>query len=96
MKLKCIGGLANGKIIEIDNCYGEHDLIRVQATIEFSIIDFEESLQAFRENRTPESMATRYHIYKIAVLHFSKHERIKFLIPETMKVQDVLCFVLGA
>ena len=32
-KLKCIGGLANGKIQEIDSCYREHDQVRVMATI---------------------------------------------------------------
>ncbi len=75
MKLKCIGGLANGQITEVENYHTEHDIVRVPAKVQFNIPSFEEDLKAFRENRTPDYMATPYHYYKIATLHFpSKNE----------------------
>lgn len=96
MKLKCIGGLANGRIEEIESHYGEHDIVRIRAIVQFSIPSFEEDLKAFRENRTPDYMNIPYHYYKISTLHFPDKTKLNFLIPEKMTAQDALCFVLGA
>jgi hypothetical protein len=95
-KLKCIGGLMNGKIQEIDDYYREHDQIPVIGTVEFNLPNFEEDLQAFRENRTPESMAIPYHYYKVAEFHFIDKTKLRFLIPIDKTVKNALCFVLGA
>lgn len=96
MKLKCIGGLANGQIIEVESFYEEHDIVRVMAQVTFSIPSFEEDLVAFRENRVPNYMVTPYHYYKIATLHFPDKTKLNFLIPQNMNAKDALCFVLGA
>ena len=96
MKLKCIGGLANGQIVEVANYYREHDIIRVPAKVVFSIPSFEEDLKAFRENRTPEYLSVPYYFYKISTLHFPDKTKLNFLIPDRMIAQDALCFVLGA
>ncbi len=80
-KLKCIGGPKSGTYLEIDNSYQEHDVVRLPSTVEFSIPDFEEDLRAFRENRIPDYIAPPYHMYKIAVIRFSKTDRVEFLIP---------------
>lgn len=96
MKLKCIGGLANGQIEEIENHYGEHDIVRVRALVTFTIPSFEEDVKAFRENKTPDYMAVPYHFYKIATLHFPDKTKLNFLIPDKMNAKDALCFVLGA
>lgn len=95
-KLKCIGGLANGKIQEIDDHYREHDQIRVIATIEFNLPTFEEDLKAYREGKIPESMIIPYHFYKVAELHFSDKTKLRFLIPVDETIKNALCFVLGA
>jgi len=96
MKMKCIGGLANGQIVEVASYHTEHDVVRVRAKVVFTIPSFEEDLKAFRENRTPDYMNTPYHFYKIATLHFSNKMKLNFLIPEKMNAEDALCFVLGA
>lgn len=96
MKLKCIGGLANGQIIDVESHYGEHDLVRVMAIVQFSIPSFEEDLKAFKESRVPDYMINHYHHYKIATLHFPDKTKLNFLIPENMTAKDALCFVLGA
>lgn len=96
MKLKCIGGLANGQIVEVESYYREHDLVNVPAKITFEIDNFEEDLLAFRENRVPESMSNPYYFYKVAVFHFEHKEQLKFLIPVDMSIKNALCFVLGA
>jgi hypothetical protein len=95
-KLKCIGGLANGKIIEVANYYREHDQIRVMATIEFNLPTFEEDLNAYREGRTPDYMVIPYHFYKVAELQFLDKTKLRFLIPVDETVKNALCFVLGA
>lgn len=95
MKLKCIGGLANGQIEEVESYYREHDIVRVRAIVTFTIPSFEEDLKAFRENKTPDYMITPYHFYKIATLHFPDKTKLNFLIPDKMNAKDALCFVLG-
>lgn len=96
MKLKCIGGLANGQIIDVESYLKEHDLVKVQALVTFSISSFEKDLKAFIENRVPESMINHYHIYKIVTLHFPDKTKLNFLIPSDMDTKNTLCFVLGA
>lgn len=96
MKMKCIGGLANGRVIEVESYYGEHDIVRVNSTIDFKIDNFEESLLAFREGRTPESMVVPYLYYKIATIYTSKHHKLNFLIPEKWSTEEALQYQLGA
>jgi hypothetical protein len=96
MKLKCIGGLANGQIHEVESYYGEHDIVRVPAKVEFNLPSFEEDLKAFRENRVPDYMVNPFHLYKIATLYFPDKTKLNFLIPERMDYKDALCFLLGA
>jgi hypothetical protein len=96
MKLKCIGGLANGRIEEVDNYLTEHDIVRIRAIVQFSIPSFEEDVAAFREGRPPDYLTIPYHFYKIATLHFPDKTKLNFLIPERMTAKDALCFVLGA
>ena len=95
-KLKCIGGLANGKIQEIDNYYREHDQVPVMATIEFNLPTFEEDLNAYREGKIPDYMVVPYHFYKVAELHFPDKTKLRFLIPADETAKNALCFVLGA
>lgn len=95
-KLKCIGGLANGKIIEVENHYREHDQVQVSATVEFNLPTFEEDLEAFRSGKTPDYITIPYHYYKVAELHFPDKTKLKFLIPVDETVKNALCFVLGA
>lgn len=95
-KLKCIGGLANGKIQEIESRYREHDQVQIIATVEFNLPSFEEDLEAFRQDKTPDYVTTPYHYYKIAELHFPDKTKLRFLIPIDETVKNALCFVLGA
>lgn len=95
-KLKCIGGLANGKVQKIDDCYREHDTVRIMATIEFNLPTFEEDLNAYRKGKIPEYMVIPYHFYKVAELHFIDKTKLRFLIPVDETVKNALCFVLGA
>jgi len=95
-KLKCIGGLANGKIQEIESHYREHDQVQVIATVEFDLPNFEEDLKAYREGKTPDRMTIFYHLYKVAELHFPDKTKLRFLIPVDETVKNALCFVLGA
>jgi hypothetical protein len=96
MKLKCIGGNSNGKIVDVADYYREHDQIQVYCTVEFKIIEFEEELKAYREGKLPEAMINPVDFYKIAYFYFSKHSVVKFLIPMHWKVEDAIRHMLGA
>jgi hypothetical protein len=95
MKLKCIGGPENGQVVDVASHYQENDQIQVHAKIEFDIIDFQESLQAFREGKTPNSMSVPYHYYKILVIRFSKTSRLECLVPMNWTHEDAIRFKLG-
>lgn len=95
MKLKCVGGNCDGDTVDVDRYLGLGDIVRAPAKIEFKILDFEEELLAFREGRTPEGFATPYHMYKIEVIHCSKDNEIKFLIPMHWKIEDAIRHLLS-
>lgn len=90
MKMKCIGGLANGEIIEVESYLREDDLVRVRAKVEFYVIDF------LNANKMPDVAEEPFYYYKVATLHFLNKTKLNFLIPEKMNAEDTLCFVLGA
>lgn len=96
MKLKCIGGMANGKIIDVESHYRENDIVRVDATVEFKIIDFDIAINAFREGRMPESITVPFYSYKISSIHFNKERKVLFLIPAKWSNEEAVCYVLGA
>lgn len=96
MKLKCIGGNSNGKIVEVADYYREHDQVPVYCTVEFKIVDFEEELNTFRQGKTPDNMTNPIDFYKIAYFYFSKHSIVKFLIPMHWKNEDAVRYALGA
>lgn len=90
MKLKCIGGECDGKIIEVADYFVRHDSVRVSGSIEFKLDTFEEDLKAFREGRVSKHSIMEYYIYRIEEFHFSEGKPIKFLIPEKWSVRDAV------
>lgn len=95
MNLKCIGGAKNGFIHKADNYYQEHDIVPIYGTVEFKLIDFENEVKAFRENRVPDNMINYIHRYKVAAIILKGNQQLKFLIPENWRIEDALNFILG-
>lgn len=97
MNLKCIGGLCDGQFAHVDDYYGYGDQVGVPMKVEFNLPTFEEDLQAFRENRTPEYMINPFEYYKIEEFYFGdnkRHDKIKFLIPLHWKIKDAMLHLL--
>jgi len=69
--LKCVGGICDGVIWQVEDYNKIHDYIKVRdpEPLKFEVSNFEEDLKAYREGRTPESMTTKYHLYKICAIH---------------------------
>lgn len=98
MKLKCIGGLFNNQYHQVQDNLKIGDAIRKIEEPKFEITSFEESLQAFRENRTPSSIVLKYHYYiidhiKIADTSYGIVE-IKFLRYEDKTFLEIFEFLL--
>lgn len=99
MKLKCIGGLADGKMVDVPDDFKDYDYVRVPLTIEFTLSNFEEELVAFLKNETPKSVSMRYAIYKIHSLHNINNNHkstIKFLVPEKWDYWESLLYLFTA
>jgi hypothetical protein len=72
LKLKCIGGECDGQIQYVDDRQVFGDQVQVSKPIKFPINldnDFQESLSAFRQGRTPDSMVIKYHMYRICAIY---------------------------
>lgn len=98
MKIKCIGGLANGEIIDVSYKIREGDQIRVPAKIIFEISNFEEELIAFRENKTPRSVVVPYYYYQVACIHWKdeyNESEIYFLHPIKWNKFEALAYIIG-
>jgi hypothetical protein len=95
MKLKCVGGNCDGDTVDVDSYLGLGDMVRARARIEFKVVDFEESLQAFRDGKTPESLSVPYHYYKIEEFNFYEGGKIKFLIPMHWEIEDAIRHLLS-
>lgn len=100
MDLKCIGGLANGQVVNVPSAeLREHDEVRVPAKITFDLSTFEEDLVAFKENRPPESVLDPYHYYLIGCLSWIDARKVKrklfYLYPSTWDKFEALAFIIG-
>lgn len=100
MKIKCIGGLADGYLAHVHEGYVMGDLVRVPAKITFELESFEESVAAFREGRAPESMIAHYFIYKICALKYYDNNgprlNIPYLIPQNWHEMEALQHLFAA
>jgi len=81
MKLKCIGGKCDGKWIEVNDQYRQHDLVTVPEDLKpLEARDFERS--SYEDLMSP--IALNYQLYKIELLKYNDNIEIKtfmFLIP---------------
>ena len=95
--MKCIGGKYDGTQIEVAEHYKVGDLIKVPEKHEFKIssTDFEDSLEDFRNNRTPRDLTLNYYLYRIAVFHFNKDEYYKFLVPNEWTDKQAILYQFG-
>ncbi len=89
MRMKCIGGLSNGRIMDLEShLCEENNIVRVVALIDIPVIDFD-------PNKIPEIVSTPYHYYKVCTVHSGKYTIIKFLIPSNWEPEQALAFALG-
>ncbi|MDE2031364.1 MAG: hypothetical protein KGI58_03865 [Patescibacteria group bacterium] len=86
MKLKCIGGECDGKIMNVDYWYRTGDHVRVQKVPDYVITDYVEDLK---------SMTVEFYLYKIACLHFSKDDKMQFLIPHDWSDKQAILYQFG-
>jgi len=79
--MKCIGGLADGKVQDVYDDVRDHDIVRVNADVTFKVENFEKQLEDFRLNK---SSTVSFYAYKVHSLHMviqgEKHS-IRYLIP---------------
>ena len=98
MKMKCIGGLSNGQIIDVDHGqYREHDQIRVPVNVTYEVLTFQQDLQKLMDDT---ALLNPYDYYKVCCFSWqdkSKAERkLFFLCPIGWTQFEALASVIGA
>lgn len=94
MKLKCIGGYADGKEIEVANSYRDNELVKVPAKLEYDVTKFNINI-AIKDS----IIVSPYHFYKIQSLHNINNGHkttIKYLIPEKWDYWEALIYLFNS
>lgn len=96
MRLKCIGGMADGTIIEVHPSYRDDgELVKVPAKVEFEITAF--SMEDVIKNSI---RSVPYHFYKIHSLHncdkYGNKSTIKYLVPEKWDYWEALIYLFNS
>lgn len=99
MKLKCIGGIADNQLIEVDDYHKIGDLVRVPAKITFAISSFEQDVEDFRYGRVPQSMSVPYYSYRICFIagtfRDGRKQELKYLCPENWHEWEAILHQFG-
>lgn len=99
MKLKCIGGIADGQLVDVDEYLKTGDLIRVSAKVTFTISNFEQDLEDFRYGKSPESMTVPYYMYRICYIAGSfrdgRKQKLEYLCPENWHEWEAILHQFG-
>lgn len=90
MLLKCIGGECDGEHKNVDDYYKVGDQIRVMGKMKYDLPDFSQEVKDWREGKVPDYMTIKYYLYKIECIHFSKDDRVLFLIPTDWTTKQAL------
>lgn len=92
-RLKCIGGEAHGKFMEVPDNIKIGDHVRIEQDIKFKSDTFEEGLKAFRGNKSLDYVTIKYLIYRITTIAYNDM-KIRFLVPENWTDAAALKFAL--
>lgn len=89
MKLKCVGGVHDGEYVYLDNYYRTGDVVKVP-----------EKLQSikqtnFNPHEIPMEIVSKYELYKVDQIHFSKDDYVMFLIPYNWTSKEAFLFQLN-
>lgn len=87
MKLKCIGGYADGKYCDVEENARIGFAIRYPETPKFKVLDYIPSLEESRH-----MSIYQYHIYIVSSFNFSKDDIYKFLIPQGWSNKEAILF----
>lgn len=98
MKMKCIGGLANGQIVDVNYRYRrEGDQIRVPVYRAYEITTFQQDLQSILDDT---GALTPYDYYQICAIHWEDESKFKrslfYLCPIKWDKFEALAYVIGA
>lgn len=98
MKMKCIGGLANGQIVEVEHgSYREGDQVRVPVKITREVVSFHVDLESIMNEV---STTIPYDYYKVCAIHWRDNTNYKrsifYLCPIKWDKFEALAYVIGA
>ena len=97
MKMKCIGGLANGEIVEVEHGSSRvHDIIQVRAKVTFELESFHESIKKLMDTT---ALFVPYYHYRICVIQKENkgyRQKLFYLCPEKWDDFEALSYLIGA
>lgn len=98
MKMKCIGGLSNGQIVDVEHgYYREGDQVRVPVIRSYELTTFQEDLKSILDDT---SFVQLYDFYKVCVIHWSDESKFKrsiyYLCPIKWNKFEALACAIGA
>lgn len=92
MKLKCIGGLSDGEIIDDANARYVGDTVRVPLKRYYNIVNFLEEL-----SKIPENISNPYAFYRVEEFNFKNPDyRLTFLIPINWTLPEAIKHLLAS
>lgn len=98
MKMKCVGGLSNGQIVEVE--HGKHregDQIRVPVKVSYELTSFQEDLKSIMNDT---AFAHPYDYYQICAIHWTDESKFKrsifYLSPIKWNKFEALAYAIGA
>lgn len=99
MKMKCVGGIADGQLVEFDIDYRVGDLVRVPAKITFAISSFEQDVEDFKYGRVPQSMSVPYYMYRVCKIagtfRDGDKQELKYLCPQNWHEWEAILYQFG-
>lgn len=92
MKLKCVGGLCDGKIVDSRDAKYAGDSVRVALERCYNVVDFIEEF-----DKLPESISYLYTYYKIEKFYFKNpNYELTFLIPVDWTIPEAIQHLLAS
>lgn len=98
MKMKCIGGLSNGQIVEVAHgAHREGDQVSVPVKRAYEITTFQEDLQSILDDT---AFAVPYDYYQVCAIHWVDESKLKrsvyYLCPIKWNKFEALAYAIGA
>ena len=98
MKMKCLGGLSNGQIVDVDFVrHREGDQVRVPVERAYELTTFQQDLQSILDDT---GALTPYDFYQVCAIHWMDEGKFKrsiyYLCPIKWNKFEALAYAIGA